>query len=368
MMFLYKHGLLVARRFSKTGADYLFFMAAIALLMGFSLFTFFSLWLDRFFFPGFRKIRVDRPVFIIGHPRSGTTFIHHLFTQTGEMAAFKAWHILFPALSARALLKPIIDYFIRRNRTILLPAETGHQIALDQVEEEEMLFLHLHDTQFVTIGTPLGLLEDDFRDLRFHDLQPRSRRIKSASFLKACFQRQIFYTGKQQIFAQTHFSTHRIKTLREVFPEAFFIYIHRMPAETLPSYFSLNYKTLDSIWGLHRFPRERILRSFQKRYDASRELYQYFYDLWHHDEIDKERTLIIPYRALQDDLLNTFETIIAFTGIEPSLRLRKAVEKQAAAQSRYRRRHTVQTLAEFGIDSHRLEKDFAFLTGDDPYR
>ncbi len=360
-MLVYKRGMAACFTLLKSGRDRILMFMAIFGLMLHTLFTFVCLRLDCFFFPGFRRIKVQRPVFIIGHPRSGTTFIHHLFTQTGEMAAFKAWHILFPALTARVLLKPIIDYFIRRKKTVLLPAETGHLIALDKVEEEEMLFLHLHDTQFITVGTPLGLLEDDFRDLRFHDLQPRSRRLASVAFLKECFQRQIYHTGNSQIFSQTHFSTHRLKTLLEVFPDALFIYMHRLPEETLPSYFSLNYNTLDTIWGLKRLPAQRVLASFERRYQASLELYRYFHDLWRSRAIDHSKVLIIPYAALGNDLTATFEKIIAFTGITPSRKLRDMVEQQVRRQKCYQREHRVKKLEEFGIDSSRLRTDFDFL-------
>ena len=366
-MRLYKKGIVASRQLLGPGKNFIFVIFVVFLFMLLSVFTFITFWLDNIFFRGYRKVEIKKPVFIIGHPRSGTTFIHHLFTGTDQMAAFKAWHVLFPAITGRAIVKPLIRFLTRKGLGVLIPAETGHQIALDKVEEEEMLFLHIHDTQFITIGTPMGFLEDDFRELRFHDLQPRSRRIRSVQFLKGCFQRQIYYTGKTRIFAQTHFSTHRIKTLLEVFPDARFIYMHRMPEETLPSYFSLNYNADDVIWGMHRFSSEQIQTFFNYRYAASLELYRYFYDLWHNNEIDKEKVLIVPYDTLRTDLMATFEKIIAHTGIEPSPALRRAVERQVEKQKNYQRAHKVHTLAEFGIDESRVKKDFAFLYTKDPF-
>jgi len=230
-----------------------------------------------------------------------------------------------------------------------------------------MLFLHNHDTQFVIVGTPLGFVEKDYREVRFHDLQPMEKRIRSALFLKSMFQRHIYYTGKTQIFAQTHFSTHRIKTLMEVFPDAKFIYMHRMPEETLPSYLSLNYHTLDILWGMHRFSDKQKATFYNRRYEASLELYRYFYDLWHNHEIDREKVLIVPYKKLRRELIPMFEEIVAFTGIEPSEALKTAVVRQAQQQKTYQRKHTVTTLADFGISEGRVRKDFAFLYADDPF-
>lgn len=360
-MDLYLRGVKTSWRLCKCNRDFLFFCSVILFFRIWSLLTNFFLFLDHIFFPGFRKVKVHQPVFIVGHPRSGTTFIHQLFTRTDEMASFKTWHILFPSICQRKLLNPMIRFLIRKKKTELIPEEAGHRIALDKVEEEEMLFVHIRDTQFVLIATPLGFDDDDYREMRFHDLQPRHRRIRSAKFLKRCFQRQIYFTGKTQIFAQIHFSTHRIQTLLEVFPDARFIYMHRTPFETLPSYFSLNYNILDIMWGMHRFTREQILRYFEYRYQASRELYLYFHQLWCNGDIDRGKVLIVPYEMLGRDLPAVFEQIVAFTGIKASRELRCEVEQMAKNQLRYKRKHNVKSLSQFGIDENRIRKDFAFF-------
>ncbi|MEZ4602843.1 MAG: sulfotransferase [Desulfobacterales bacterium] len=249
---------------------------------------------------------------------------------------------------------------------VLIPEEAGHQIALDSVEEDEMLFLHNHDTQFAIIGTHLGFAEKDYRSFRFHDHQPVAKRLKSVRFLKTVFQRHIYYTGRSQIFAQTHFSTHRIKTLLEVFPDAKFIYMHRMPEDTLPSYLSLNYHTLDILWGMHRFSEKQKATFYRRRYAASLELYRYFYDLWHNQEIDRSKVLIVDYKKLRNELIPMFERL-SRSPIQPSDDLRVAVEKQAQKQKSYQRKHRVSTLADFGIDKDQMRKRFAFLYRDDPF-
>ena len=366
-MRLYRQGVAVSWELFGFSRHFIFFVFVILFFMVHSIFTVTTLFCDFILFPKFRKVKVKAPVFIIGHPRSGTTFLHHLFTQAGDMAAFTTWQLLFPAITARKIVKPIVRFLTRKNPVVLIPEEAGHQIALDTVEEDEMLFLHNHDTQFVIIGTPLGFAEKDYREIRFHDLQPRKKRIRSARFLKSIFQRHIYYTGKTQIFAQTHFSTHRIKTLLEIFPDAKFIYMHRMPEETLPSYLSLNYNILDILWGMHRFTEKQKANYYQRRYKASLELYRYFYDLWHNNEIDKERVLIVDYKKLRKELMPMFDQIVAFTGIKPSEELRNAVAEQAQKQKSYQRKHQVKTLLDFSIDNERVKKDFAFLYTDDPF-
>src|ERR1700743_1551509 len=67
-----------------------------------------TLALDYVFSPGHRKQPLDRPIFIIGNPRSGTTFLHRLLLGAGDMAAFELWEMLFPAITARKLLGGIV--------------------------------------------------------------------------------------------------------------------------------------------------------------------------------------------------------------------------------------------------------------------
>lgn len=366
-MRLYLNG--IAECWKMFGANRHFLHCTMVILMFtiLSVIKTITLFLDRIFFPKHKDVEVRQPVFIIGHPRSGTTFMHKLFTQTDEMAAYYSWHLLFPAITARVVVKPIVEFFQRRGMTTLILEETGHGVALDKVEEEELLFLHNSDTQFAVVLSPLGFLEDAFPQYRFHDQMPDAHRIRSAQFLKSLFQRHIYYTGKKQIFAQTHFSTHRIKTLMEVFPDARFIYMHRMPEDTLPSTFSLIYGMFDLLWGMHRFSKEQTDRFFQYRYQASIDLYKYFYDVWQNNEINRQRVMIVPYGHLKEDLMGVFNRVVEFTKTEPSDALKTAVRQQAEKQKKYQRIHEVHSLEDFGIDSRRIKDDFAFLYGKDPF-
>lgn len=345
---------------------FIFFVVVILLDLIFFMASRFFLYIDYIFFPKFRMVEVEKPIFIIGHPRSGTSFIHHLFAQANDIAAFKTWHILFPSLTARFLFKPLIHYLIRK-KALLFSEETGHHVSFEKTEEEELLFAYNLDTQFFLVGTLLGFDKDDYRKFRFHDRQPKKRRIKSAMLIRSCFQRQIYYTGKTQIFAQTHFSTHRIMTLLEAFPDAKFIYLNRSPHETLPSYFSLIYNFLDTMYGMNRFSSDQISIFFNNRYRDSLDLYRYFFDLWHTGKVNTEKVLILPYEAILKDLVNAFEQIITFIGMKASAELRDFVALQARKQKQFKRKHVVKQLEEFGIESNRIEKDFGFILGPDPF-
>jgi len=108
-----KHILKVYRKlFSASLSTFGFFSKDFLTVIGvpfYLMFTHITLWLDNFFFRGYRDVEIKNPIFIIGHPRSGTTFFHRLMIKTDEYLNFKSWQLFFPALTARKFIKPIID-------------------------------------------------------------------------------------------------------------------------------------------------------------------------------------------------------------------------------------------------------------------
>ena len=191
-------GIAICWRMFGASLNFLHCLMVMLVFMILSVIKTVTLFLDRIFFPKFQDVEVKQPVFIIGHPRSGTTFMHKLFTQTDEMAAYYSWQLLFPAITARVFIRPIVNFFHHRGMTTLIPKSTGHGVGLDKVEEEELLFLHNSDSQFSVVLSPLGFLDDTFDKYRLHDLQPRSHRIRSARFVKSLFKRHIYDTKKNR--------------------------------------------------------------------------------------------------------------------------------------------------------------------------
>jgi len=105
--------------------------------------------LDYALHPAFRDIAIDRPVFIIGNPRSGTTFVHRFLLNTEQLCAFELWEMLLPAISARKAFGRMIDRFAP-----LSPARyhssDAHETSLRDVETDDaMAFFHFIDGGFL---------------------------------------------------------------------------------------------------------------------------------------------------------------------------------------------------------------------------
>jgi hypothetical protein len=62
--------------------------------------------LDRLVFPGYRKVKVRSPVFIIGHARSGTSLMHRLMSRDGErFSHFTMYEMFVPSLIQKKLIR-----------------------------------------------------------------------------------------------------------------------------------------------------------------------------------------------------------------------------------------------------------------------
>ena len=129
-----------------------------------------TLALDDIFHRAYRDVRVDRPCFIIGAPRSGTTFFHRLLTQTDEFPHWQTWELLLPSLTARKLLRPIVPKVVSflgrgfKDDSTLFDGN-GHETTITSIEEEEVLFLLRLDTQFVNLFTPVAFDAEDLPEI-----------------------------------------------------------------------------------------------------------------------------------------------------------------------------------------------------------
>ncbi len=87
--------------YHKTGARFTFRRALFLVLAPVFYFllesiTWFCFSLDDIFFREYREIVVKQPLFIVGYPRSGTTFLHRLCARDSQtFTSLRMWEILF---------------------------------------------------------------------------------------------------------------------------------------------------------------------------------------------------------------------------------------------------------------------------------
>ncbi|MBB96394.1 MAG: hypothetical protein CML68_17590 [Rhodobacteraceae bacterium] len=304
--------------------------------------------------------RVERPLFIIGHPRSGTSFFHSLLMGTDEMVGFRTWQLFWPALIGRPAIRRALDLKRRFGSTEIMSGSDGHKMDLDSYEVEEFLFWLHYATPLNTMGL-LGLGSEDFLEIEHPDSLPEEDRRRALDYLDGCFRRQIIASGRTQVVAKMHFSTMRLQSMMAYYPDARFVYLVRDPLCTVPSYLTFMLKTLAARGNLDGVSADRLERLKARRYRHTLELYRYFYDLQMAGQLPEDRVKVIRYDDLVGDVRGTMDAVRDFSGIAFSPALEAHIDQKAEAQKAYRRSHNVSSLDALGLSKDQILRDFAFV-------
>lgn len=331
------------------------FGLAILTLFGgtfFLIFTRVTLLMDYLFFPVLWKIDVKAPIFILGHPRSGTTFFQKRIYESNQAAMFTTWEMLFPALTVRKILHPIILGLRFLGVDVLQGREKGHQIRLDEVEEEEALFLHRLDSEILHILCPWLIIDDEAADdgfrLGWNDFDDSDR---SVDLMKEFLKRQILYTGKTQIVVKLNPSIFRLHTLLQKFPDAKIVYIIRKPQKSIRSFLSFQHRFVQNFLSW-----EEWKKYFQEKYRWSLALYQYFESV--KELIPPDQLYIIHFSELIRELVVVLKNFFDYAEIEPG---EDYWDKLSERLAQHQRKHRNLSLSAFGLDQEDIEDNLDFL-------
>jgi len=166
---------------------YLILFCALPMLV---LWNHVGLYLDDLLFDGWRVCKIERPMFIVGNARSGTTWFHRLITNIDndvdqdasrygivhdnpKYTTFKTWEILFAvSITWKQLLYRVhaLDKIYLRGMIVRVVSliEDGllgdahmreryvHPIGLMNAEEDEWLMMHIGCSQLILFFFPLG--------------------------------------------------------------------------------------------------------------------------------------------------------------------------------------------------------------------
>jgi len=207
------------------------------------------LWLDTLLFPGFRDIDILQPVFVVGIPRSGTTFLHRLLAGDRQRFTTTAlWELIFaPSILQRRvwlgftvldrkLGAPCARTLHRLERKLLGGLDGVHKTGLLDPEED-----------YLALAPYLGcfLLILPFGDSAFWRLARLDNDTCAASrkhltgIYRGLIQRHLYVHGSDRTFLSKNPSfTPWLHSLAEEFPDARFVACVRTPYEAVPSQIS----------------------------------------------------------------------------------------------------------------------------------
>jgi omega-hydroxy-beta-dihydromenaquinone-9 sulfotransferase len=265
--------------------------------------------LDDILFPGHKTQTIEKPLFILGNLRSGSTFLHRLLSRDSEtFTSLTTWDIyLTPSVTQKKItqfvsrldkklgghLHRLLYEFDRRT----LGKFKIHRISFFQPEEDENILLHAWDSFWVSFLFPF--MDEMPNYQHFDEALTPTHKQRIMKFYRSMLQRHMYATGKKYFVAKNPAFSPKIETLLEFFPDARIIYMARNPLDMLPSTVSwINYAR-----RVFTEPKEKYLY-LDEIVDFTQHWYRY--PLRYLDAHPSPRYLILNY----DDLIQRPEQVI----------------------------------------------------------
>jgi Sulfotransferase family len=285
---------------------------------------------------------IQRPVFITGMPRSGSTFLHELMAEDPENRTPRVWEVMFP-IPTRKSARSSVDPRIRKAEACLwwfrrlAPLADG-MYPIRAATPHECVGIHSYTmlSQEFVLTCRIPAYEAFLREGNLGPAYAWQKRFLQYLQLSGRHKNWIL-KSPEHVYGLDH--------LLSVFPDAVVIQTHRNPLEVLRSSLQLN----EMLEGVFAYPADRAqteirearsliesmesIRSFRK---AHPEFSGRFIDVHYHDLVSDPLEVIRHiYHRLNWHLL------------EPAS---ERIKRLAATRSRYKKRHRRPMPADLGID------------------
>ena len=331
-------------------ALFLSFTAAVAL----------ARWLDTLLFPGFRKVEIRQPVFIIAPPRSGTSFLQKVLCQDEERFVYwKMYQTIFPSICFQKLADGLawVDRLLggapRRlvdwcERKWFGGWDDLHRMRLDQPEEDGAVFLYAFASEAVFMLFPFV---DQLWEVGFPDALEPDQRRRLMAYYRSCLQRQVYANGRgRTLLVKATHSSGAVESLLDEFPDARFITILRHPNESVASHVSL----FVPAWQAHSPEIARDGAEARAYAGLAVAWYRHLYRF--RGTVAPEQYFRIDYPDLRADPAGTIERLYRHFGWEISAAYRARLRDISHRQQGFKSRHRY-TLEEFGLSPQWLQAE-----------
>lgn len=210
--------------------------------------------------------KVHRPVFIIGHWRTGTTLVHELLARDPGLGYPTTHQCFFPETFL------VSGGAFNRIYALLMPEKRPFDdmpVGIDRPQEEEFGLVNMGAGSLYRAFAFPRHGPGDSRYLDLEGLTDEERRDWETACLTLV--KRLQFVWKKPLVLKSPANTARIKTLARLFPDARFIHIARNPFEVYPSTVRM-LKGLMAVQGLQNPPQvdgwivEYVLSTFERMF------------------------------------------------------------------------------------------------------
>jgi omega-hydroxy-beta-dihydromenaquinone-9 sulfotransferase len=313
--------------------------------------------LDNLVFPRLRTTGVQRPIVIVGNPRTGTTFLHRFLVEHRFGVGLHLYRSLYPSILLQKLLRPILP-LLERVSPARFHASAAHDTNLGSVETDDVAVFFRYADGFFLYGFFCAWDEADHLPMFAPEVRDTTGR--DFNWLEAVWRRSLVAQGGERVVAKLFSTGVRTPTFLARFPDAHILYLVRDPVEVIPSTFSLVTGVLDKAFGYSSQPDAVRNRYKERIYLALVDLFRRFHADWTSGRIDRTRVMVVSYDRMMRDFDGLMAEMIPFFGIEATAAQREAIRSTAEAQRAYTSKHTY-NLEKYGLSAERIRRDCAFV-------
>lgn len=184
----------------------------------------------------------DDPIFVLGFYRSGTTYLQQLLSRDPNMATLTLFHSVLPELlGLREIFLPVFRFIVRIGKF----ENRYHRLPLDldfPGEDDVAINASACSSDFNKLFQYPSSMDKTLSE--YIDFTDAAKKRKWISEHTRLVRRLAALNSGKRLVLKSPPHTGRIGLLKNIYPKAKFIFIHRNPSEVIPS--------MRRIWNLNR--------------------------------------------------------------------------------------------------------------------
>lgn len=244
------------------------------------------------------------PVFIIGHPRSGTTYLHELISRDPRFGCVTLMQAAFPLSFVTSMLRPLLVALLPTHRpmdsipvTIGSPTEEEMAMAsFGPLSSYHMFFFPKHARRIYRESVHFDGVSPERLARWWTDYDYFLRKVQGTQ-------------PTRRMLLKNPANTARVAALRRRYPGAKFIHIHRHPERVYVSALFLHRKLQEAWalqdWRVEELP-EMVLQNYVDLMNAADEQTR---------DMPRDELAEVAFESLDSDPLGTLERIYQQLGL-----------------------------------------------------
>lgn len=293
-----------------------------------------------------KTFKVEQPIFIIGHWRSGTTFLHYLLGKDPKYGYLTYYQGFLPNVSIAG------GYMLRKLISFLMPSKRPQdniEIEMDLPHEEENSIA----TFSIHSASHSFFFPDNERYYRKYALlenlgNREYKRWKNA--YKRMMQKISMSNGFKPLVIKNPHNTGRIKGLIDIYPNAKFIHIYRNPYDVIPSTFLMYDMVIQTQYLKNYTPEETMDKIFYYYKTIMANLFDQL------ALIPEDQLFEIKFEEFQHDAVNIIQDLYKKLKLEYTEDVDKKIKAYAESKKDYKKNvHKIDPNLK-----KRIEKECAF--------